>query len=200
MTIDFGNPDRPNSYIGKTVPRPNAGRLVQGRGRYVDDIVLPRMLHVAFLRSPYGHARIAAIDTEAARAVEGVRRIFTGADLAEVCTPWVAVLAHLKGLKSAPQHPLAVERATWVGEPVVAVVADSRAAAEAGAALVEVDFDPLPVVADMMTALDPETPVLHPDLGDNLAFRRLHEAGDVDSKSVPQNTRRDLKCKPTFSK
>lgn len=109
MSIDFGNPDRPNSYIGKTVPRPNAGRLVEGRGRYVDDVVLPRMLHVAFVRSPHAHARILRIDTAEAGKVAGVRRVFTGAEIAEHCTPWVAVLAHLKGLKSAPQHPLAVE-------------------------------------------------------------------------------------------
>ncbi len=97
------------------------------------------------------------------------------------CTPGVAVLAHLKGLKSPPEHPLAVERATWVGEPVVAVVATSRAAAEEGAALVEVDYEALPAVTDMMTALDKDTPVLHPEMGDNLTFRRLHEQGDVDA-------------------
>lgn len=181
MTISFGNPDRPNSYIGKTVPRPNAARLVQGRGRYVDDITLPRMVHLAFVRSPMAHARISRIDAAPALGVKGVLRVFTGADLAQVCTPWVAVLAHLKGLKSAPQHPLALDRATWVGEPVVAVVATSRAAAEDGAALVEVDYEPLPVVTDMMTALDAETPVIHPELGDNLAFRRLHEEGDTEA-------------------
>ncbi|WP_420326663.1 xanthine dehydrogenase family protein molybdopterin-binding subunit [Mameliella sp.] len=181
MTIAFGNPDRPNSYIGKTVPRPNAEKLVQGRGRYVDDITLPRMVHVAFVRAPLAHARIIGIDTEAAKAVKGVLRVFTGADLAEVCTPWVGVLAHLKGLKSPPQHALAVERACWVGEPVVAVVATTRAAAEEAATLVEVDYDPLPAVTDTMTALDADTPVIHPDLGDNLAFRRLHEEGDVDA-------------------
>ncbi|WP_439523326.1 xanthine dehydrogenase family protein molybdopterin-binding subunit [Marivita sp.] len=180
MTIAFGNPDRPNSYIGKTVPRPNAAKLVQGRGRYVDDIQLPRMVHVAYVRSPFAHAKITRIDAEEAKGVKGVLRVFTGADLAEVCTPWVAVLAHLKGLKSPPEHPLAIDRACWVGEPVVAVVATTRAAAEDGAALVEVDYDPLPVVTDTMTALDPDTPVIHPDLGDNLAFRRLHEEGDVD--------------------
>lgn len=180
MTIAFGNPDRPNSYIGKTVPRPNAAKLVQGRGRYVDDIQLPRMVHVAFVRSPFAHAKITGIDAEEAKGVKGVLRVFTGADLAEVCTPWVAVLAHLKGLKSPPEDPLAIDRACWVGEPVVAVVATTRAAAEDGAALVEVDYDPLPVVTDTMTALDPDTPVIHPDLGDNLAFRRLHEEGDVD--------------------
>lgn len=181
MTVRFGNPDRPNSYIGKTVPRPNAGRLVEGRGRYVDDISLPRMVHVVFVRSPFAHAKILGIDAEEAKSVKGVLRIFTGTDLAEVCTPWVAVLEHLKGLKSPPEHPMAMDRSCWVGEPVAAVVATSRAAAEDGAALVEVDYDPLPVVADMMTALDAATPVLHPEMGDNLAFLRLHEQGDVDS-------------------
>ncbi|TDT74012.1 carbon-monoxide dehydrogenase large subunit [Litoreibacter halocynthiae] len=180
MTVQFGNPDRPNSYIGKTVPRPNAGRLVEGRGKYVDDITLPRMVHVAFVRSPFAHAKILSIDTEDAKSVKGVLRIFTGADLAKVCTPWVAVLEHLKGLKSPPEHPMAMDRSCWVGEPVVAVVATSRAAAEDGAALVDVDYEPLPVVADMMTALDASTPVLHPEMGDNLAFQRLHEEGDVD--------------------
>ena len=188
MTINFGNPDRPNSYIGRTVPRPNARRLVEGRGRYVDDVVLPRMLHVAFVRSPHAHARILSVDTQAAGAVRGVRRIFTGTELAEHCTPWVAVLAHLKGLKSAPQHALAVDRVTWTGEAVVAVVADSRAAAEDGAALVEVEYDPLPVVTDIRTALDAETPLIHPDLGDNLTFRRLHEQGEVDTVFAEAHT------------
>jgi carbon-monoxide dehydrogenase large subunit len=181
MTIRFNDPNRPNSYIGKTVPRPNATKLVQGRGRYVDDIVLPRMLHVAFTRSPVAHAKIGTIDLGEASAVKGVVRIFTGADLAEVCTPWVAVLAHLKGLKSPPQHALAVDRACWVGEPVVAVVANTRAAAEEAASLVTVEYEELPAVTETMTALDKDTPVIHPDLGDNLAFRRLHEDGDVDA-------------------
>lgn len=181
MTIPFNNPDRPNSYIGKTVPRPNATKLVQGRGCYVDDIVLPRMLHVAFSRSPLAHAKIGTIDLDEAKAVKGVVRIFTGADLAEVCTPWVAVLAHLKGLKSPPEHPLAVDRACWVGEPVVAVVANTRAAAEEAASLVAVDYEELPAVTDTMTALDKDTPIIHPEMGDNLAFRRLHEEGDVDA-------------------
>jgi len=181
MTVQFGNPDRPNSYIGKTVPRPNAGRLVEGRGKYVDDIVLPRMLHVAFVRSPFAHAKINAIETADAASVKGVLRVFSGADLAEVCTPWVAVLAHLKGLKSPPEHPMAIDRACWVGEPVVAVVATSRAAAEDGAELVDVDYEQLPVVTDMMTALDKDTPILHPEMGDNLAFQRVNEEGDIEA-------------------
>lgn len=181
MTIAFGNPDRPNSYIGRSVPRPNAGKLVAGAGRYVDDVVLPRMVHVAFLRSPHARAKIEAIDVTAALEIPGVIRVFTGAEIAEACTPWVAVLAHLKGLKSAPQHAVAVEQATWVGEPVAAIVADSRAAAEDGLAVIEASFDPLPVVVDMRTALDAETPLIHPALGDNLTFQRLHEKGEIDA-------------------
>lgn len=181
VNLHLSELDRPNSYIGKTVPRPNAPRLVEGRGVYVDDVVLPRMVHVAFFRSPHAHARIGEIDSAAALAVPGVIRVFTGRDIADICSPWVAVLAHLKGLKSAPQHALAVERATWVGEPIVAVVAGTRAAAEDGVAVLEVQFEPLPVVADMETALAPDTPLIHPELGDNLVFQRLHEKGEPDA-------------------
>jgi carbon-monoxide dehydrogenase large subunit len=101
--------DRPNSYIGRSVPRPNLARLMQGRGQYVSDLVLPRMAHVAFLRSPHAHARIKAIDAAQARRTPGVIAVVTGADLAKVITPWVGVLTHLKGLKSAPQHTIALK-------------------------------------------------------------------------------------------
>src|SRR5215471_5532392 len=110
--------DRPNSYIGKTVPRPNLDRLMQGRGLYVSDMELPRMGHVVFLRSPHAHAKIVAIDTAAAAHKPGVIAIVTGRELTSVITPWVGVLSHLKGLKSAPQHAMAIDRACWQGEAV----------------------------------------------------------------------------------
>lgn len=172
MNSPFGNPDRPNSCIGKTVPRPNAKRLVQGRGHYVDDMVLPRMVHVVFVRSPHAHAKITGIDATEALAVKGVLRVFTD----------------LKGLKSPPEHAIATDRACWVGEPVAAVVATSRAAAEDGAVLVDVDYETLAEVTDMMTALDEATPVLHPEMGDNLAFQRQHEEGDVDAAFAAAHT------------
>ncbi|MDU6376799.1 MAG: hypothetical protein E6575_22385, partial [Bradyrhizobium sp.] len=75
MTAPLTPLDRPNSYIGRSVPRPNAKRLLAGRGRYVTDIRLPRMLHAAFLRSPHAHARIISIDADAARALAGVHLI-----------------------------------------------------------------------------------------------------------------------------
>jgi len=172
---------RPNSYIGRSVPRPNAKRLLTGQGRFVDDIKLKRMVHVAFVRSPYAHATITAIDTAAATASAGVVRVVTGRELAEYCSPWVGVLTHFKTLKSPPQHALAIDHVCWQGEAVAAVIANSRAEAEDGAALVDVSYEELPAVTDAETASDPSTPVIHPELGDNIAFENAVEAGDVDA-------------------
>ncbi|MGB9172541.1 MAG: xanthine dehydrogenase family protein molybdopterin-binding subunit [Bradyrhizobium sp.] len=173
--------DRPNSYIGKSVPRPNLDRLLQGRGLYVSDMELPRMAHVVFVRSPHAHAKIVAIDTQAARKKPGVVAVVTGEELAAVITPWVGVLTHMKGLKSAPQRAIAIEKACWQGEAVAAVVATSRAAAEDAAELVAVEYEELDVVTDMRTALDATTPVIHSSLGDNLAFERTLDVGAVDA-------------------
>jgi len=170
----------PNSYIGKTVPRPNLDRLMQGRGLYVSDMELPRMTHVVFLRSPHAHAKIVAIDATAAKRMPGVIAVVTGNELAAVMTPWTGVLSHLKGLKSAPQHAIAVDRVCWQGEAVAAVVATSRALAEDALETVSVSYEELEAVTDMRTALDPRTPVIHASLGDNLAFERIHNAGQVD--------------------
>src|SRR5271168_2974591 len=172
--------DRPNSYIGRSVPRPNLARLTQGRGQYVSDIALQRMVHVAFVRSPHAHARIKNIATAEAKKAPGVVAVVTGVELAKVITPWVGVLTHLKGIKSAPQHAIAVERACWQGEAVCAVVARSRAEAEDACALVQVDYEVLASVTDAETALDAKTPVIHPALGDNLTFERVLNAGDPD--------------------
>jgi carbon-monoxide dehydrogenase large subunit len=172
--------DRPNSYIGRSVPRPNLQRLMQGRGQYVSDVVLPRMAHVAYVRSPHAHARIVKIATEAAKKSPGVVAVVTGAELAKVMTPWVGVLTHLKGLKSAPQSPIAVERACWQGEAVCAVVANTRAEAEDACELVDVKYEELPAVADPEVALDRQTPVIHASLGDNLCFERKLDVGAVD--------------------
>jgi len=167
-------------YIGTSVSRPGAQRLVEGRGTYVDDIQLPRMAHVVYWRSPVAHCRITRIGRDAANAMPGVLAIVDGSEVATVCKPWVATLGHLAGMKSAPQHPLAIERACWQGEPVVAVVAETRAQAEDAIQLLEVEWEDLPVVADMETALDPSTPLIHPELGDNRCFTRSLDTGGVD--------------------
>ncbi len=167
-------------YIGKSVERPSARKLVQGQGTYIDDIELPRMAHVVYWRSPVAHARIRGIDASAARGMPGVILVADGHDLAKVCKPWVAVLGHLAGMKSAPQYPLAVDRACWQGEPVVAVVAETREQAEDALQLLQVDLEELEPVVDMETALDPATPLIHPELGDNLCFTRSLDVGAVD--------------------
>jgi carbon-monoxide dehydrogenase large subunit len=187
MTIASANPeilselDRPNSYIGKVVPRPNLERLMQGRGLYVSDMELPRMGQAVFLRSPHAHAKVMGIDATEARRMPGVIAIVTGAELAAVITPWIGVLSHLKGLKSAPQRAIAIDRVCWQGEAVAAIVATSRAAAEDAAEIVRVEYQELDAVTDMRTALDPETSVIHASLGDNLAFERHLDAGAVDA-------------------
>ncbi|MBO23323.1 MAG: carbon monoxide dehydrogenase [Rhodospirillaceae bacterium] len=172
--------DRPNSYIGRSVPRPNIRRLVEGKGRFTDDVTLPRMVFAAFLRSPYAHADIVSIDASAAEAAPGVVRVVTGKEMAEVCSPWVGVLTHLEGLKSQPQYALPIDKATWQGEAVAAVVAETRAQAEDAVELVQIEWNELPAIADMETALDAETPVIHADLGDNLAWQRNFETDGID--------------------
>ena len=167
-------------HIGVAIPREGVRRLTQGRGQYIDDIELPRLAHVVYWRSPVAHMRITRILRDAARALPGVIAVVTGPEIAAICKPWVATLAHLAGIKSAPQFPLAIERATWQGEPVVAVVAETRARAEEALALLEVEWEDLPAVLDTETALDPTTPLIHPGLGDNLCFTRSLDTGGVD--------------------
>ena len=167
-------------YIGVAIPRERVRRLAQGQGRYIDDIEMPRLAHVVYWRSPVAHMRITRIERGDALALPGVIAVVTGPEIAALCKPWVGTLAHLAGIKSAPQYPLAIERATWQGEPVVAVVAETRARAEDALALLQVEWQDLPAVVDAATALDPDTPLIHPELGDNLCFERRFDSGGVD--------------------
>src|SRR4029077_1299659 len=113
-------------------------------------------------RSPHAHAKILSIDAAAAKQMPGVIAIVTGKELVDVITPWVGVLSHLKGLKSAPQRAIAIDRVCWQGEAIAAIVATSRAVAEDAMELVAVEYEELEAVTDMRTALDPTTPVIHP--------------------------------------
>jgi carbon-monoxide dehydrogenase large subunit len=167
-------------YIGQSLERPGAHRLVQGQGCYVDDIELPRMAHVVYWRSPVAHCRILSVNAEFARRMPGVIKVADGAEIAKVCKPWVATLGHLAGMKSAPQHALALDRACWQGEAVVAVVAETRAQAEDALQYLQVQWEPLAPVVDMESALHPDTPLIHPELGDNLCFSRFLDSGGVD--------------------
>jgi carbon-monoxide dehydrogenase large subunit len=166
-------------YIGQSVPRPQAKRLLQGRGAFTDDLRFPRLAHVVYFRSPHAHAKIKRLDLVKAGKAPGVIGVFDGRAVAEYCSPWIAVLGHLKGIKSPPQHAIAIDRACWQGEAVAAVVAETRAQAEDALQLIEVQWEPLPAVIDMDEALEGKR-VIHPDLGDNICFKRELDTGGVD--------------------
>lgn len=167
-------------YIGASLPREVARRLLAGRGQYVDDITLPRLLHAAVFRSPHAHARLKRLDIAAAAQAPGVTRVLTGADVSRLCTAYIGVLKHIKGMQSAPQRPMVVDVARWQGEPVAMVLAETRALAEDALQLIEADWEPLPAAVDLETALE-GGPVIHAELGGNLCFERVIEAGDVDA-------------------
>ncbi|MGB0629156.1 MAG: xanthine dehydrogenase family protein molybdopterin-binding subunit [Alphaproteobacteria bacterium] len=173
-----------DGLIGKRVSRPNARRLVAGRGRYADDLQLPRMVHAAFLRSPHPHARIKAIDTAQAERLDGVVHVMTGQDLAVICSPWQGGAAHIPSLRVHDQHPMAVDTVRWQGEPVAVAVATSRAIAEDAAELIDIEWEPLPAVSAGQDALSGDISPIHPGDSDNLAFEARAGDGDV-SASAP---------------
>jgi carbon-monoxide dehydrogenase large subunit len=172
--------DTGSGYIGQSVPRPNARRLLQGQGVYTDDLRFPRLAHVVFFRSPYAHARLVSLDLSEARKRPGIIACFDGPQIARFCSPWVAVLGHLKGIKSAEQFAVAIDRVCWQGEAIAAIVADTRAQAEDALDAVMCEFEELEAVTDMQAALD-NASTIHPDLGDNICFHRDFDTNDVDT-------------------
>ena len=127
------------------MPLKEDARLVAGRGRFVDDLGRPRMLHAAMLRSPHAHARIVAIDTRAAEALPGVFAVLTGAEAAARSGP---IRPLIPTTAAVPDYCLAVDRARYVGEPVAAVAAVDRATAEDALERIRVEYEPLPAVVD----------------------------------------------------
>ena len=166
--------------IGEPVPRRDVRRLLEGKGCYVDDVSVPRMAHAVFVRSPFAHAVIKHIDTSLATTAPGVVHVATGRDIAKLCKPYVGTISHLVGMQSMPQYPLAIDRARWSGEPVVVVVAETRAQAEDAAALVDIDWEELPAVVDEESALDAGTPLIHPELGSNLCWERVLDNPEIE--------------------
>ena len=158
--------------VGRSVLRVEDRRILTGAGRYVDDIVLPGMLHAAFLRSPLAHARIARIDAEEARSLPGVVGVFTAGDLVQGARP-------IQVDDGPAFGPLADARVLHVGDPVVLIVATTRYLAEDARDRVEVELEPLPVVASAAAALDPASPAIFEELGSNVVSSATHEHGDV---------------------
>jgi carbon-monoxide dehydrogenase large subunit len=176
-------------YFGASVKRREDPRFLRGEGRFVDDVKLAGLLHAAFVRSPHAHARVAAVRTEAASAMPGVAGVFTADHLARWLKPLPLFGAPPPGLsaaiafdvRQAAPYALCRDRARYVGEIVAMVVADSRARAEDAAERVEVEWEPLPAVADLETAVAPGAALLHPDWGTNVGLAFTHAVGDVDA-------------------
>jgi carbon-monoxide dehydrogenase large subunit len=153
-------------------------RLLRGMGSYVDDFDPPGVLHAAILRSPYGHARIGAIDVSAARAAPGVHAVYTAADLGDFNQPAPLVVPHPNLSHGRTQRPLAVDKVCYIGEAVAMVVADDRYAAEDAVGLIEVDWQPLEAVVDFRQATQPGQRLVHDDVPDNVAARLEQVVGD----------------------
>ena len=158
-------------YAGTRMPRVEDTRLLTGHGTFVDDIMRPGMLHACFVRSQFAHARINGIDTSAALAMPGVHAVFTAADLnPEVKEAWHAVAG--KDIPDTPRPPLAEGEVKFVGDPVALVIAESRYLAEDAIERVDVDYEPLPALADFTKAVassDTDVPVVHDAYPDNVA-------------------------------
>ena len=165
--------------VGARIKRAEDPRLLTGAGSYTDDRQVPRLLHVAFKRSDHSHARIRSINCGAARVAPGVVAVLTAEDLAEV-KPLLAT-SRMPGYYATPIFPLARSKVRYVGEPVAGVVAESRYLAEDALELIDIDFEPLPVVIDPIEAVRPGAPLLHEEAGTNILVAREFKRGDVDA-------------------
>jgi 2-furoyl-CoA dehydrogenase large subunit len=165
-------------YIGKPMPVIEDRRFVRGRGRYINDLALPAMLHVAVVSSPVAHATLLGVDATEALASPGVVDVITGADLVRMMEPVPQELE----LPHVTWYPLAVDKIRYAGEWVAAVVATSRAAAEDGAELVAIDFDELAPLVDPRRAMEPDAAILHEAHGSNVVWHERHTWGEVDAE------------------
>src|SRR5436189_4235192 len=160
--------------MGHSVKRKEDPRFIRGAGEYIDDLVLPGMLWMDIVRSPYAHATIKSIDASRALATPGVLAVITGADLEKAGLHWMPTLAGDK------QMVLPTTTVMYQAQEVAAVVATSRYAAADGVAAVIVDYEPLPVIVDPHKALEPDAFVLRPDRGDDKQNNHIWhwESGD----------------------
>ena len=166
--------------VGAKVKRTEDPRLLTGRGTFVDDRQIRGALHVAFRRSDHSHARILSIDTAAARALPGVAAVFTAADLADAVP--VRAVSRMAKYYATPIQALASGKVRFVGEAVVAVVAESRYVAEDACELIEISYDPQPVVVDPEAAVQPDAPLLHEEADTNVLVQREFKRGDFETE------------------
>ncbi|BFM17561.1 xanthine dehydrogenase family protein molybdopterin-binding subunit [Maricurvus nonylphenolicus] len=168
-----------SKYVGSRVKRREDPRLLTGRGKYVDDIKVAGLFHIAFRRSDYSHAEITSIDTEAAKASPGVVGVFTADDIWDEFNPILAQ-SRMRNYQPTTMAILAKDKVRFVGEAVVAVVAESRYLAEDAAALVEIEYNELPLVTDPEESVKEDSPKLHEQLASNIIVQREFNRGDID--------------------
>ncbi len=168
-------------WFGAPVQRLEDPQLLRGKGTFVDDIDLPEMLHAAVLRSTHAHARILSIDTGAARALPGVHLVITAADLGDVLKPSPLLVPHHALTEPRTQLPLARDEVRYVGEAVAFVVAASRYIAEDALDLIDVEYEPLPVVHNFEVAARADGPLVHADVPGNVAAHLVQAVGDPDA-------------------
>src|SRR5262245_38529484 len=166
-------------YVGQAIKRKEDPRLVSGSSTYVDDVVLPGMLHLVLVRSIHGNARIKSIDTTKAQRLPGVHSIVTGEEVAANCGQ-IPAIGDFPDMKRPAHYLLAVGKVKFVGEPIVAILASDKYVARDAADLIEIDYEPLPAVTNPEKALEPGSPVIHEEYKDNRAFTSGFVSGDVD--------------------
>jgi carbon-monoxide dehydrogenase large subunit len=167
--------------FGARIERNIDPKLLRGEGAFVDDIPLTNVLHVAFLRSPLARARIAKLDVAAAKNYPGVAAVYTCDDIGPLDTPMPLLIPHPSMKNPKTQRPLARGDVHYVGQTIAMVVAVDRYTAEDAAALIDVEFEPLPVEMDLEKALQDGAPLVHPDVPNNLAAHFVQVSGDPDS-------------------
>jgi 2-furoyl-CoA dehydrogenase large subunit len=167
------------SWAGQNVPRKEDRRLVQGQGVFVDDVKAHGMGYIHFVRSPYAHAHITSIDVSKAEAHPAVYGTLTGEEVAALTDPFFQI-SSVPGA-NVKDYALAVGKVRFVGEPIVAVVAETREAARDASELVEVEYEPLPAITDARHAVDDGVPEIHEDTGGNLMWQGVYEWGDLDA-------------------
>ncbi|HEV2387883.1 MAG TPA: xanthine dehydrogenase family protein molybdopterin-binding subunit [Candidatus Acidoferrales bacterium] len=171
-------PGSPSKWVGQSIRRREEQRLVRGLGVFVDDVKREGMLHMALVRSPYGHARILKIDAARAAAAPGVLLVWTGKDVAAKVKPFIEI-GRGPGAQ-VKDYPLAVEKVLYQGDPVALVVAESKYAAADAAEQVQVDYEPLPAVIDAEEAAANRV-LLHEAAGTNVLWEDTFEYGDPDA-------------------
>ncbi|HEX8991452.1 MAG TPA: xanthine dehydrogenase family protein molybdopterin-binding subunit [Anaerolineales bacterium] len=186
-------------FIGERIKRNEDPRLLTGQALFVDDVEIPGMLHAAFKRSDYAHARILSIDTSAARERPGVVAVFTAQDMGTDWMPGPPLVSPPPTVKDVTFHsrrqaPLVKDVVRHAGEAVAVVIAESRYIAEDAVEDIVVDYEPLPVITDLEQALAPDSPRVHDDLESNLAAHFYQHKGDYEASKA----RADLVLKRRF--